>query len=417
MQRLLAALAHRRAATAFPGRVRIVAAPGREAVLADLGWAVEWPGADAAEAIAGLAGAALWEAPRGGLATAVIDGGDLDDGAAMPALLTAARLAAPSLLAVIDPTARQRALVAAAGWTWGDGDAVSGPVAMAVAGPGARSATATAIVRGDWAPVRLFAVRDWRARTGDDPLADLAALAAQEPRLLLPHAVTPWRDLPATPSLLAAIAVAAGEGRRVCWHVPSTLDLRDAAPVLRRLAARGRGLTLVVDGFDSASLAFWATLPAWWVACPGDAGEFRALLARGIGSADLVVVARPAPAAGSPWPAGTAHEPGSGRWLAGDADATATIVCAGGLAVAALDAREALAAMGRAVAVYQPTSLQPLPEHDLQAAAARGPLVVADDGDPALGLAGAIARLGIAVVPVGHGPLAADLAAAVRAAG
>lgn len=415
MQRLLSVLAARRERTVFPARVRLVAAPGFEAGLTAVGWKVEWTGASVVEAIAGLSGAALWEHARGGLAVSIIDGSELADGAAMPALITAARLAAPCVLAVVAPDAAQRALLSAAGWRWGDGQEVEAPLAVTISALGFDRAWLPPR-RGSWAPLRLLALRGWAARPAGDPLAELAELAEQEPRLLLAHAQAPWRDLPPSPALLVALAVAGGEGRRVCWHIPGSLDLWAWGAVLRQLAHRGRALTLVVDDLADWSLAFSAALVGWWIVTPADEGEFRAVLARALGSDDLLLVVRPTATGVSPWPAGTAHEAGSGRWLVREPDARATLVCSGAPLGEVLRAQQALAAAGVPIAVYHVTSIQPLPESELCAAATRGPLVVADVDDPAFGLSGAIARLGLAVVPVGNGPLAGDLAAAVRTA-
>jgi len=175
-------------------------------------------------------------------------------------------------------------------------------------------------------------------------------------------------------------------------------------------------MTLVVEVFDSAAIAFWATLPGWWVAVPADEPEFRAVLARAVATDDLMVIAKPQSKNVPPWPDGTAHEAGSGRWLIHTQESRATIVCAGACAGEALRAGEALAVMGISISVYHATSVQPLPVADLMLAAERGPIIVADDGDSAMGLAGAIARTGITVRAVGNAPLAGDLAEAIRAA-
>ena len=413
MQRLLDLLSSRRERTAFPGQVRILAAPEYEASLAARGWTVEWPGADAAEAIAGLAGVAFYEHARGGLAVALINGACLSDGTAMSSLITVARLGVPCVLAVVAPDASQRALVVAAGWTWGDGQQVNGPVAVAIEGES--PAPAIAVCRGRWAPLRLPAVRAWSHRVGD-PLADLAELSQREPRVLLAHVQMPWRDVAAGQALLAALAAVAGEGRRVVWHVPASLTLQDMAPTLRRMSERGRSMILVVDAFDSSSIAFWGTLPGWWVAVPADAAEYRAVLARAVASDDLMVIAKPMTGNVLTWPDGTAHEAGSGRWLFQPQEFRATIVCAGACLTEVLRAREALAVVGIPIAIYHVTSVQPLPDHDLRFAAELGPLVVVDDGDSSLGLAGAIARTGIALRELGNGPLAGDMAEAIRSA-
>jgi hypothetical protein len=413
MQRLLADLAARRERTAFPGRIRIIAAPGRETELATMGWTAEWPGADACEAIAGLGGSAYAEQSRGGLVSAVVDATALADGTAMPALIATAKLGVPCLLGVVAPSTHERNLVESAGWTWvNTADGIHRPSAMAIS---ADAATSTVnITRGRWAPVHMAGLRSWARRTEMDPLVDLTVLADTEPRLLLAHAMAPWRILPPTGASLAALAALAGEGRRVCWHLPPSFDVQASIPILQRMAERGRAMTLVVDHLQTTDLGFWSTLPSWWVNVAADARELRALLARALAAEELTVIGRPMISASLAWQLGTAHEPGAGRWLKQENEAKATIACAGVAAPAALAAAESLAVIGIPIDVFHVTSLQPLPEDSLRSSAERGPLIVVDDGDPTQGLAGAMARLGISVHPVGHGPLAADLAAAIR---
>lgn len=389
----------------------MLAAPGREAALASGGWPVELPGADATEAIASLAGAGWCEQARGGVAVAILSAAELADGSAMPAALAASRLGVAAILGVVGLDDVVRRLFTAAGWSCADdGDVISGPTVVGIDdGPAGPIPMAG---HGRWQPVHLYAVRDWSRETGD-VLASLPSLVAREPHVILADSQRPWCDLsgPALPMVLGALA---GEGKRVCWRVPAATDLRACVPGLRRLADRGRAMTLIVDDFTTDSLAFWHALPGWWVMAAADDGEFRALLARALRSEDLCVVARPPTGAIETWPSGDAHVPGTGRWLASEPAAKATLVCASAGSEACQRAREALTAMGIAVGIYHVSSVIPLPEAELAEASSRGPLIVADDGEPSAGLAGAITRCGLPARAVGGRPLAADLAAAVR---
>jgi len=397
MQRLLARL---KAAVVFPGQLRVVTL------------------ADDAESIAVAAGAALAEAPRGGVVVAVVG----SDPAVAPALATAVALGAP-LLVLVSGSGADLARYAAAGW-----DVATTDLALPVTRPTVCAAEVvpaprTAATAWEWPPVRLPTLDAWRLTPHRDLDAALGDLAAREARIRLVHATPPWSSAPVSSATLVAAAAHAGEGRRMVWRLPAGVDLLGWLPALRMIGARQLPVTLLCAAADAPALAHWRALPGWWVAAPGDLGETVAVLARALSSDDCVAVLLPAAAKSDtvpPWPAGEAHEPGAGRWLASEATPRATIVCAADGALAALAARAALATVAIPVAVLQCTSLHPLPVGDLLAAAAQGPLVVVDAGAGSSGLAAAVAveAPGVAWVGIdawgGVAPTAADIAAAVR---
>lgn len=413
MQRLLLKLAALQAGTAFPGRVRIVA---EAAFAAAAGGEGEWHGADASETIAAAAGIALAEHGRGGTVVALVGA----DAAIAPALATVRALGVPLLVALAGADS-DLAPYRSAGWSVCDGETVLPPSRPTVLRVHATRTTPAPPLAREWPPVRLPALRAWQHETHADVIPALAVLAARETRLALIHAHPPWSSAPATPATLIAAAAYAAEGRRVVWNLPAATDLLGWLPALRAIGERRLAMTVLLDAGDALALAHWRALPGWWVAAPGDAGEAIAVLGRALGSEDAIVVQLPRLDRAVPaWTAATDHEAGGGRWFGDPRTARGTIVCAAGSTGAALDACAALARLALEVAVFQCTSLHPLPVGELVAAAARGPLVVVDTGDGACGLAAAVAwatREGPGVAAWrGTPPGAADIAAAVRAA-
>lgn len=387
-------------AAAFPARVRVACEAALAGAVAARGLDAEWRGDGPEDTAAAALGLAIAERARGGAVAALVRGGP-ESVAAVAIAALAPRFGAELTLVVAGDA---DAALACAG--------ALGVRTLAVDDDGARWLPPE---RREWPPVRLRSLRTLAAR---EPEALLAAAAAAEPRLLLPHAVAPWAGLTPSPTLLIALGALAGEGRRVAWRLPAGTDLAAWWPALRAIGRRGLAMTLLVDAEDLPPPAWWRALPAWWVAAPADAAEAAAVTVRALASEDAIAIALPPSQAPVPaWPADDAHEPGAGRWLAADPAAVATIVCTGASAAEALRARDALAALPLVVAVHACTSLRPLPEADLAAAAARGPLVVAEPWPAEAGLAAAIAAAlpGARVVAV-EAPGAADLAAAVREA-
>ena len=415
MQALFARCAALRAVTAFPARVRIVAQADFAAVAGD----AEWHGADAAETIAAAAGVALAEGPRGGTVVALV----AVDPAADVALATVITLDAPLLVALVGAGAADLARYRAAGWAVVDAT-VPLPLARASVLPViAAHAAPAAPIAGEWSPVHLPGLRTWQCAVHREVDAALTALAAGETRVRLVHAHAPWAAAPITPALLVSAAAHAAEGRRMIWRLPAGTDLLAWLPALRAIGQRRLAITLLIAAGDALALAHWRALPGWWVAAPGDLRETIAVLARALGSEDALVVILPRSDAGVPaWPVDADHEPGAGRWFGDPSLARATIVCAGECTAAAVAARASLGALAIDVAVFQCTSLHPLPVGELLLAAERGPLVVVDAGLGACGLAAAVAHAvpGVAWHGVeawqGTSPGPADIAAALRGA-
>lgn len=243
------------AGVAFPGRARVVGA---------LAGASEHADALPADALLLAAGAALAEAPRGGLVLTAVQ--EPDD-AWWEAAARAGRLA-PTALVLVAPPAVDRVRLAALGWrVVAAPQPGSGPQVVAAVWPVA----AGRCMRAEWPPVQLDAIPPgllppWPAPAAGDArgVVDgvLGWLAMREPRLHLPPA---WVGL--------AAAQLAAEGRRCVLRLDP-----GQAPEAALLARVGRLQLPLKVVADAAALPV-AAPAGWWLAAPRDAGECSAALA------------------------------------------------------------------------------------------------------------------------------------------
>lgn len=352
---------------AFPGRLRLFAEE-RVAGALPPGCAREWPQSGPAALLAAACGAAWAEAPRGGRVAVVV-------------------AAAPER----DPGwAAAHALVGRLGLV---------NLRIIVAEGAAAAADAGDALRREWQPVRLASLPmggfpPWLVDA--DGQAMEAWLAEHEPRALLAHRVDGWAGTPPEPALLIALGQLAAEGRRVVWRVPAGAPLADWREALITLGRRGLGLKLIVGEPPSAELL--TTPTGWWVWSPADAGELAATFANVLDHEEPALVVLPGPAVGiTPWPATRAGVAGEGRLLA--EGGAVTVVADGRRAGRALALAQAVGGAG----AFACTCLAPLPLPQLAALAARGLLVVLDEG------------LAAAIAPVAGGrvlalPATGDLA-------
>jgi hypothetical protein len=388
---------------AFPGRLRVFGGRGLAGV-----HLTDWPDSDDGTALAAACGAAWAEAGRGGRVLVVVGPEALAEELGRDAAALAVRLGLGNLVAaLVDGGADGGEAVAlgltAAGWErLAKGrNKRTGPVftvlsASTKAKPQSQDKPP---LRREWQPVNLptlprGGLPPWpiddavpaHAATGDW----LAWLAQREPRLLVADAAAPWRDQPDDEAKLLALAHLASEGRRVCWRLPPGTDLSRWLPRLGDLGRRGLALKLLCAAADLPGAQRWADQQGWWVMAPAEAREAAVVLAQTLDNEDGAVIGLPTeinrriPAFG----ADQAYCPGSARVLA--EGAALTLVSDHRTAGAALAARARLHAAGIEAGVLHCTSLSPLPAPALEAAAARGPLIVADDGG-GLGLAVATA--------------------------
>ncbi|GDY12409.1 hypothetical protein LBMAG53_12870 [Planctomycetota bacterium] len=203
----------------------------------------------------------------------------------------------------------------------------------------------------------------------------LMQIAADEPRLILPHHHGWWPQQPADGATLQALAQLACSGWRVVWRLPAGLDLTDWAQALDAVGASGAPIKLLVQAADLPEVGWWMERRGWWCIAPADADETAAVLLWALAHEDSVVVGLPPAGSGiSAWPSGTAWMPGSGRWILGGPDdphRAGTLVCR------ADRVHRALTYHRPGEGVFCCTSLWPLPVEELRRAARRGPLRVA----------------------------------------
>jgi hypothetical protein len=274
--------------------------------------------------------------------------------------------------------------------------------------------------RREWSPIQLGSLGrsgriSWPASTGSSvqQLATaLRTVAAHEPSLLLPHEDPTWRDRADGPAKLLALAQLCAEGRRVVWMPPAGV-LPRCQEALVWISERNLAVKLIVDVQELPSLTPPTAISRWWVAASGDACEAEAVLMQQLAHEDPSVLALAQESALTPaWDRAQAWYPGSGRVLV--EGAALVVVCCASAVSSAWQAQRLLAEEGLAVALWQCTSLCPLPWAALRAlqASAR-PLVVLDDGAPS-GFAQAVdAALG---TPLPHARTVQQLVQAVRQA-
>jgi hypothetical protein len=170
------------------------------------------------------------------------------------------------------------------------------------------------------------------------------------------------------------LAQLAGEGRRVCWRLPSGIDLKPWLEALQQIGRRGLGLKLLVNANDLPPRPHLAPLVGWWVLVPADTREAAAMFAYALSCEDPVLIGLPAtvPLPLPHWAEQQAYHPGHGRWLVHGG--VATLVCDHRTLEMAGEAVTALAESGHRVGLLLCTSVLPLPVGDLDLAG-QGPLV------------------------------------------
>ncbi len=403
----------------FPGRARLFCDQRLIGALpADQRTRCEWPGASGGLLLGAACGAAAAEGPRGGSVVVVLPASALKDPSVLVAATMAVRLHLTGLTLVLvsaDPA------VSAQFIELGFSHAGAGPRVQVFAPLDAASLPPTLDVRREWPPVHMRTLLPgtfppWPLDSASLPPAAagdwLAWLAVREPDLVVVNLAAGWREQPPGPALVCALAQLAGEGRRVCWRLPSGTDLRPWLDALQQVGRRGLALKLLINANDLPPRPSLASLHGWWVMVPADTLEAAAMFAHALDTEDPVLLGLipSIPVVLPPWPARQAYHPGRGRWLClGDA---ATLACdqrtvAVAAATAALFAQE-----GIRLGLLLCTSVLPLPVGDLDHAGP-GPLV-ACGSDLGIALASAMTDRDVHVDIVTDVSSTEALVAAVR---
>ena len=411
----------------FPGRVRVLGDAALGASLMAPPDGVEWVGLGTGMVLGAACGTALCEARRGG-EVLVLAGAD-----ALTALTHAPLAQGLSNLSVVAITAGHAAIAPSdrARTVLGPDGGIRIPEAAQTASRRADAGAAPAwLRRREWPPVQLASLGrsgscPWPQAAGLPIGAQLQAavrvLAAGEPALLVAHDQAPWNRAALSLQDLMALAQIAGEGRRVVVGISPALLVSCAAELVV-ISRRGLALKLLCPwpGAGAASILPQlhgpGPLASWWVQGSADPAEAEALLAQLLVHEDPALLlyddAPPddALAQAEAYPRAQAWTPGAGRLVAtGD---QALVICSGVALRQALALRARLQAQGITVAVFQCTSLAPLPLSGLrgmvarwcQTHAATTMLCLDPDG-------GAVARALAATLDVGV-PVASGLAEA-----
>jgi len=379
----------------FPGRARLFCDQRLIGALpADLRSRCEWPGAAGALLLAAACGAGVVESTRGGSVVAVLPALALTEPHLIAAAILALRLHATALTVVM--VGADAAVVAPfieLGWRR-EG---AGPLVRQCAPIDAMSTPAAIEVRREWPPVHLRTLQagmlpPWPVDAASLPPAAasdwLAWLASREPDLVVVNLAAGWREQVPGPALVCALAQLAGEGRRVCWRLPSGTDLRPWLDALHQVGRRGFPLKLLVNANDLPPRTSLAPLVGWWVLVPADTAEAAAMLAYALECEDPVIIGLvpTIPVVLPPWPPRQAYHPGRGRWLAHGS--AATLVCDQRTLPVASTAASALASASLPVGVLLCTSVLPISVGDLDQRGA-GPLI-ACGSDLGIALASAL---------------------------
>ena len=414
--------------SAFPARARLFCDQRLLGVLpVDLRGHCEWLGASGAVLLASACGAAMAEEPRGGRVLAVVPASALSDPALLAAATLAVRLHATALtLAVVTdgpvvPVVPGDSAIITPLIELGWRHAGAGPVVLAFApGDGALIPPLTK-KRHEWQPVHLRTLLPgtlppWPVDGASLPPAAasdwLAWLAIREPDLVVANLAAGWREQPPGPALLCALAQLAGEGRRVCWRVPSGTDVRPWLDAMQEIGRRGLALKLLVNANDLPLRPHLAPLTGWWVMVPADTNEAAAMMAHALDSEDPVMIGLPPTIQVKlpPWPAKQAYHPGRGRWL--KTGAAATLVCDQRTLAVTAAAAVVLGNDGVHLGVLLCTSVLPLPVGDLDRAGS-GPLMACGN-DLGIALASAMTDHDVRVHIVSNVGSAEAIVTAVR---
>ncbi len=365
----------------FPARSRLFCDQRLIGALpAELRGRCEWLGASGGMLLAAACGAAAVETPRGGRVAVALPASALTDQQLFAAAALAVRLHLTTLtLVVVGGSAALIAPLIDLGWRR-DG---AGPLVCLSPPLDAASLPPASDLRREWPPVNLRtllpgALPPWPVDAASLPLAAasdwLAWMAAREPDLVVANLAAGWRDQVPGAAVLGALAQLAGEGRRVCWRLPSGIDVKPWLDALQQIGRRGLGIKLLMNANDLPPRPHLAPLIGWWVLVPADTRETAAMLAFALSCEDPVVIGLPptVPSALPPWADQQAFHPGHGRWLVHGG--AATVVCDYRTLSVANAAVTLLAEAGHRVGVLLCTSLVPLPLADLDLAGP-GPLV------------------------------------------
>ena len=366
---------------AFPARARLFCDQRLFGVLpADLRGRCEWLGASGALLLAAACGAAVAEEQRGGRVTVIVPASALTDPALMVAANMAVRLHVTVLtLVVVTNDAALITPLIDLGWRRGG----AGPVVMTFAPLEGASLPPMIPKRQEWQPVHLRTLLPgtlppWPVDSASLPPAAasdwLAWLAIREPDVVVANLAAGWREQPPGPTLLCALAQLAGEGRRVCWRLPSGTDLRPWLAAMQDVGRRGLAIKLLINANDLPPRPHLAPLAGWWILVPADTNEAAAMMAHALDSEDPVVIGLTPtiPVMLPPWPAKQAYHPGRGRWL--KHGAAATLVCDQRTLSVTAAAVVILGNEGVQLGVLLCTSVLPLPVADLDRAGS-GPLM------------------------------------------
>lgn len=367
--------------TPFPGRARLFCDQRLIGALpADLRGRCEWAGTGGALLLAAACGAALVEGAREGSVVVALPASALKDPQFIQAATLAVRLHATALmLAVVGGDDAMLAPLIELGWRR-EG---AGPLVRRCAPLDAASLPPGTDLRREWPPVHLRTLLPgmlppWPVDGTSLPPAAasdwLAWLASREPDLVVVNLANGWREQPPGPLLAAALAQLAGEGRRVCWRLPSNTDLKPWLDALQQIGRRGLPLKLLINANDLPARPNLATLVGWWVLAPADTAESAAMLAYALECEEPVIIGLvpTIPVVLPPWPARQAYHPGRGRWLS--SGQAATLVCDHRTLPVVSAAALALAQAGIAIGVLLCTSVLPVPVGDLDHAGP-GPLI------------------------------------------
>lgn len=365
----------------FPARARLFCDQRLIGALpADLRGRCEWMGAVGGLLLAVACGAAMVETQRGGSVVVALPAFVFKEPLLMAAAALAVRLRLTALtLVVVGSDEAGLAPLVDLGWRR-DG---AGPLVRPCPPLEAAALPPSTDLRREWPPVNLRtllpgALPPWPIDATSLPPAAasdwLAWLSAREPELVVANLAAGWRDQVPGPAVLCALAQLAGEGRRVCWRLPSGIDLKPWLEALQQIGRRGFGLKLLMNANDLPPRPHLAPLVGWWVLVPADTREAAAMLAYALSCEDPVLIGLPAtiPVPLPVWGEQQAYHPGHGRWLVHGG--VATLVCDHRTLPVAGEAVTDLAGEGQRVGLLLCTSVLPLPVGDLDLAGP-GPLV------------------------------------------
>jgi hypothetical protein len=366
--------AQRAAATVFPGRLRLFCDERVAHLLSPTERADSVvQGAKDGYLFGAACGAAVIEHQRQGYVVVLLPARALQDEQVRQAAKLALGLALNNLtLIIVGNELSDSDWLIDLGWSrGGEGE---GLVVRHVQPPTTSYVVAPARMREEHQPVHLSTLLPgdlppWPVDDLSVPLASvvdwMSWLISREPHLVVADMAQPWRTLPPSPALLAALAQVSCEGRRVCWRLPTATNLFHYLAAMHEIGRRGQALKLMVTTNDLPNRPQLAALTGWWVLVPNDVAEAAAMFAFALAIEDPVLLALPSTAINAlpSWPVGQAYIPGTGRWFCHGAQAT--IVCDYRTLQTAVQAAATLSHDNIQVGVLICSTLVPLPVGDL----------------------------------------------------